>query len=67
VGLGAAFLLAGRRVLDLERANTMLRAKLRVRDKSRQSDEGGGGPILVVPPRVSRPASAPWGRAASGR
>jgi hypothetical protein len=67
VGLGVALILAGRRLRQLELANTMLRAKLRVRDKSRQAGEGGGGPILVVPQGVNRPASAPLGRVASSR
>lgn len=67
-GLGIALILAGRRIMQLEQANTMLRAKLRVRDKSRQSDDGGGsGPILVVPPNINRPASAPLGRVVAGR
>jgi hypothetical protein len=67
LGFGLALFLAGRRLQDLEQANTMLRTKLRVREKSRQSGSGGSGPILVVPPNVNRPASAPLGRVASGR
>jgi hypothetical protein len=67
IGLGITLILAGRRIQQLEEANIMLRAKLRVRDKSRVSGSGGGGPILVVPPGMNRPASEPLTRAAAGR
>jgi hypothetical protein len=67
VGLGFALILAGRRIQQLEEANLMLRAKLRAREKTRQSGPGGVGPVLVVPPGVNRPASAPLGRAVAGR
>lgn len=67
LGVGMAVILAGRRIKDLEEANALLRTKLRVRDKARQSGTGGSGPILIVPPNVHRPASAPLGRVASGR
>jgi hypothetical protein len=66
-GFGIALVLAGRRIQLLQEANLMLRAKLRARDRSRPSGNGGAGPILVVPPGASRPASAPLRRAASGR
>jgi hypothetical protein len=67
LGIGITLILAGRRIKELEQANSILRTKLRVRDRSRPSGPGGSGPILIVPPNVNRPASAPFGRVASGR
>jgi hypothetical protein len=67
VGLGITLILVGRRIQQLEEANLMLRAKLRARDKARPSGTGGGGPVLVVPPGMNRPASSPLIRAAAGR
>ncbi|HTW48551.1 MAG TPA: hypothetical protein VMD92_11410 [Acidobacteriaceae bacterium] len=67
VGLGIALMLAGRRIQQLEEINLMLRAKLRARDKERQSGPAGVGPVLVFPPGVNRPASSPLGRVAGGR
>jgi hypothetical protein len=66
-GLGITLMLAGRRIQQLEEANLMLRAKLRAREKTRQPESGGAGPVLVLPSAVRRPASAPIGRVASGR
>jgi hypothetical protein len=67
VGLGVAVILASRRISELEEANSMLLAKLRVREKSRPLGLGESGPILMMRPNVNRPASAPLGRAANGR
>jgi hypothetical protein len=67
VGLGIGLILAGRRVRQLTAVNILLRAKLRYREKTRQSGSGASGPVLVVPPGASRPASAPLRRAAGGR
>jgi hypothetical protein len=66
-GLGIALVLAARRINELQEANLMLRAKLRARDRTRQSGSGGAGPVLIVPPGMNRPASAPLSRAAGMR
>ncbi|HTV14150.1 MAG TPA: hypothetical protein VME68_05510 [Acidobacteriaceae bacterium] len=67
LGIGMTLIFAGRRIKDLEQANAVLRTKLRVRDKARATGTGGGGPVLIVPQNVHRPASVPLGRVASGR
>lgn len=70
--IGAAFgcaimmLLTGRRLRQLEAANLLLRVKLRARQKAASKAGSGGGPVLIVPPRANRAASAPL-RAAGNR
>jgi hypothetical protein len=67
IGGAVALLFASRRIRQLETANMLLRVKLRSREKPRRTSTGGGGPVLVVPPReTNRPASAPFARFASG-
>ena len=66
IGGAIAILFASRRIRQLETTNMLLRVKLRAREKPRSTGTGGGGPVLVVPPReTNRPASAPIMRVAS--
>jgi len=66
IGGAIALLFASRRIRQLENANMLLRVKLRARGNPRRTGTGGGGPLLVVPPReTNRPASAPITRYAS--
>jgi hypothetical protein len=37
----------------------LLRVKLRARERQRRTGTGAPGPVLVVPPGINRPASAP--------
>jgi hypothetical protein len=68
VGLSITLILAARRVHLLEEANAMLRARLSAREKARKPEGSGGmGTVLVMPRSAQRAASAPVGRAASGR
>jgi hypothetical protein len=67
IGFAITLMLAGRRVQELQAANSMLQTKLRARDKSRPPGSGGTGPVLVVPTGIQHPASAPLSRAAAGR
>jgi hypothetical protein len=67
IGGAVALLFASRRIRQLETANMLLRVRLRSREKPERTGTGGGGPILVVPPReTNRPASAPVTRFATG-
>jgi len=67
IGGSVALLFASRRIRQLETANTLLRVKLRAREKSARTGTGGSGPVLVIQPReTNRPASAPINRMASG-
>lgn len=58
-GMAIALVLAGRRLRQLETANMLLRLKLRARERQRRTGTQGPGPVLVMPPGVHRPASAP--------
>ena len=67
IGGAVVLLFASRRIRQLETVNMLLRVKLRSREKPVRTGTGGGGPVLVVPPReTNRPASAPLTRFASG-
>ncbi|MGB6131295.1 MAG: hypothetical protein WCC14_16285 [Acidobacteriaceae bacterium] len=67
IGCAITFVIAGKRVRQLQNANLVLRIKLRARQKAKPTGIAGAGPMLVAPSREkNRPASAPVARFASG-